>query len=49
MSPTTIMTISLGPTEDIHFPLAAVGGGGDFTKKLSQTLQCEAEAVLACK
>jgi hypothetical protein len=42
------MTISLGPTEDIHFRLIR-GGGGDFAKKLSQTIQCEAEAVLACK
>jgi hypothetical protein len=50
MSPTTKMTISLGPTEDMLFPLAARlirGGGGDFAKKLSQTKPCEAEAVLA--
>jgi hypothetical protein len=50
MSPTTKMTISLGPTGDMLFPSAARlirGGGGDFGKKLSQTKPCEAEAVLA--
>jgi hypothetical protein len=47
MSPTTKMTISLGPTEDMLFPLAARlirGGGGDFAQKLSQTKPCESRS-----